>query len=237
MQGVVITIVNENKPGHGVITEQREKPNIDNDSERALIKQENRQNGISADLQALSLARSGVQAALKDTHPNQADPPMNALVGPQAAPCVGAHVSAMVPPSQNFGLPVHHMMVPYYYSPHFSAAMPYMMDRSGQDFGGAMPGPPTFPMVGPAYGPVRFPARSQDHYGGHRQVLGYPMDNRRQQVVRVTRGSQHGGGQNHNSVDVDRIRTGQDVRTTVCLSTQYCDTVKELTLFFFFFLF
>lgn len=85
------------------------------------------------------------------------------------------------------------------------------------------PMPGGMPVMGPIYTPPSTPMTMQSDYMSPRALAAYGRpDGRRQNAMRVNRSPFHVTGSHHNQVDVDRIRQGIDVRTTVssCVLTK-----------------
>ena len=75
-----------------------------------------------------------------------------------------------------------------------------------------------YPGLSPLYHAPPSPALTvQNGYSPSRTVTGYlRSDGRRQNATRVTRSPYNTSANHHNYVDINRIRDGIDVRTTVC---------------------
>lgn len=71
------------------------------------------------------------------------------------------------------------------------------------------------PIVNPMYTPTG-PMTMHGSFAGPRTIQPYGrLDNRRQHATRVSRSPYYSAANHHNHVDVNRIRDGIDVRTTV----------------------
>ncbi|KAK0629827.1 RNA recognition motif 2-domain-containing protein [Bombardia bombarda] len=81
------------------------------------------------------------------------------------------------------------------------------------------PMPGNMPMMGPMYTPPATPMMAQhSDYGSPRSLQAYGRQNeRRQNAMRVSRSPYYNAAGHHNHVDVNRIREGIDVRTTIML--------------------
>jgi hypothetical protein len=97
--------------------------------------------------------------------------------------------------------------------------MPYMFDRfsaAGQTSPLAPMSPP-YPVLGHVYQTPPSPAlTTQNNQSPSRPVSVYSrIDARRQNATRINRSPHHNAAGHHNHVDIQRIRDGIDVRTTV----------------------
>ncbi|KAK2612944.1 hypothetical protein QQS21_001055 [Conoideocrella luteorostrata] len=79
--------------------------------------------------------------------------------------------------------------------------------------------PPTYPVLGPLYHAPPSPALTvQNNFSPSRAVPGFfRPDGRRQNATRIARSPYNGSSNHHNFVDINRIREGIDVRTTIML--------------------
>ncbi|TLD28944.1 hypothetical protein PspLS_03853 [Pyricularia sp. CBS 133598] len=102
---------------------------------------------------------------------------------------------------------------------HFSVPTPYTLNRIPAQ------SPPSssiqgYPCVTPIYSSPQSPVvlSPQQELTSPRQLQGFSRpDNRRQNATRVHRSSYYNVAGHHNHVDVNRIREGTDVRTTIML--------------------
>ncbi|KAK9442821.1 meiosis protein MEI2 [Metarhizium brunneum] len=106
----------------------------------------------------------------------------------------------------------------------FVANVPYILDSlpPGSSQGSVSPITtlaPSFPVLGPLYHAPPSPALTvQSNYSPSRAVAGFfRSDGRRQNAARVTRSPYNNSTNHHNYVDINRIRDGIDVRTTIML--------------------
>lgn len=104
----------------------------------------------------------------------------------------------------------------------FVANVPYILDSlpPGSSQGSVSPITtlaPSYPVLGPLYHAPPSPALTvQSNYSPSRAVAGFfRSDGRRQNAARVTRSPYNNSTNHHNYVDINRIRDGIDVRTTV----------------------
>ncbi|KAK5988744.1 Meiosis protein mei2 [Cladobotryum mycophilum] len=115
-------------------------------------------------------------------------------------------------------------MYPFMFHSPYTPSMSYMLD-SFVPIGQANPAnpmttfPPTYPVYGSLYQTPPSPAlTAQNNYSPSRQLPGTARaDARRQNAMRVNRSSYHNIATHHNHVDINRIRDGIDVRTTIML--------------------
>jgi len=90
------------------------------------------------------------------------------------------------------------------------------MDRSPQGVAGNMTSPASVPFVGPMFTQHHVQFRGHDDYSPRRQFAAFgSIENRRQNATRIARGPHFNTANHHNHVDIERIRGGHDVRTTV----------------------
>lgn len=113
-------------------------------------------------------------------------------------------------------------MYPLMFQSPFVANVPYILDSlgSGCSQGPVSPIstlPPSYPVLGPLYHAPPSPAlTAQNNYSPSRTMNGFfRSDGRRQNAARVTRSPYNNSANHHNYVDINRIRDGIDVRTTV----------------------
>ncbi|KAK3692689.1 RNA recognition motif 2-domain-containing protein, partial [Podospora appendiculata] len=115
-------------------------------------------------------------------------------------------------------------MYPLVYS-HVPQVHRYLMEHTPTRSQSVAPLTPTLspmngnmPIVGPMYTPPSTPMTMQGDYASPRglQAYGRP-DSRRQNAMRVNRSPYFNAAGHHNHVDVNRIREGIDVRTTIML--------------------
>lgn len=108
-------------------------------------------------------------------------------------------------------------MYPLMFQPPFSPGMPYLVDRFPSHAGPMMPMSPGHSNPGPLYQTPPSPAlTSQNNQSPSRILSNYGRpDARRQNATRISRSSHHNSTSHHNHVDINRIREGIDVRTTV----------------------
>ena len=127
--------------------------------------------------------------------------------------------------------------VPLVYQTPISSSNRYVLDQTPTRGHNVAPLTPLTPMSGglsvmnsSIYTPPATPMTMQNDYTSPRsmQHFGRP-DSRRQNAMRVSRSPYHNAAGHHNHVDVNRIREGIDVRTTVSDSRTLCGKM-ELTL-------
>ncbi|KAK4216660.1 RNA recognition motif 2-domain-containing protein [Rhypophila decipiens] len=143
----------------------------------------------------------------------------NAIV-PAAAPNPAAF---SLVPQQQLAM-YHHQPVLYQTMPAQPRYLP-VMDQTPTRRGSTVPMTPltpmssgSMPMLTPIFTPPATPMTMQGEYLSPRGMQAYGRaDSRRQNALRVNRSSFHNPGGHHNHVDVNRIRDGIDVRTTIML--------------------
>ncbi|KYK54535.1 meiosis protein MEI2 [Drechmeria coniospora] len=157
-------------------------------------------------VQTLSLGKAGDG---NDQHLASVSAP--ATIRPLAAPDIRAH--------SQFA------MYPLVFQSPFATGMPYTLDSflsaNTHTHGQITPVPqisPSYPVIGPLFHSPPSPALTAHHgYSPSRQLAGFGKpDTRRQNAMRISRSSYHNVASHHNHVDINRIRDGIDVRTTVC---------------------
>ena len=113
-------------------------------------------------------------------------------------------------------------MYPMFFSPTMSTSIPYVLDSFVASPQGSTP--LSTAQITPAYRGMRSPFQTppspaltiQKSLSPSRSMNEYNrLDSRRQNALRVNRLPYQSSSSNHNHVDVDRIREGIDVRTTV----------------------
>lgn len=116
-------------------------------------------------------------------------------------------------------------MYPLMFQSPFVANVPYILDSlgSGCSQGPVSPIstlPPSYPVLGPLYHAPPSPALTvQNNYSPSRTMSGFfRSDGRRQNAARITRSPYNNSANHHNYVDINRIRDGIDVRTTVSIN-------------------
>lgn len=121
-------------------------------------------------------------------------------------------------------------MYPFMFQAPFTPAVPYMLDSSflpGAQTGSGSPltpFAPQYPIFGTLYQTPPSPAlTSHNSYSPSRTFSGAAerADARRQNAMRMSRSTYHSTTTHHNHVDINRIRDGIDVRTTVGSSSIY----------------
>ncbi|KAM6486291.1 RNA recognition motif 2-domain-containing protein [Trichoderma sp. SZMC 28011] len=117
-------------------------------------------------------------------------------------------------------------MYPFMFQAPFTPAVPYMLDSSflptAQTGSGSplTPFAPQYPIFGTLYQTPPSPAlTSHNSYSPSRTFSGAAerADARRQNAMRISRSTYHSTTTHHNHVDINRIRDGIDVRTTIML--------------------
>jgi len=119
--------------------------------------------------------------------------------------------------------PQHQLMYPVVYHNPMSGPANYVIDQTPTrrqavtSFTPMTPMSGGIPLMSPVYTPPATPmALSGGEYTSPRGMNGYGRyDGRRQNAMRVNRSPYHMTAGHHNQVDVNRIRDGIDVRTTV----------------------
>lgn len=113
-------------------------------------------------------------------------------------------------------------MYPVMFQSPFTSGMPYVLESlSPSGTQGAVtpmaPMSPPYSVVGSLYHTPPSPAlTSQNSFSPSRSLAGFRShDARRQNAMRVNRSTYHNVATHHNHVDINRIREGIDVRTTV----------------------
>lgn len=113
-------------------------------------------------------------------------------------------------------------MYPLMFQSPLLANVPYLLDTPAPGCSTSTISPmrtltPSFPVLGPVYHAPPSPALTvQNSFSPCRRIPGYlKTDGRRQNATRITRSAHLSLTNNHNFVDVMRIREGIDVRTTV----------------------
>ncbi|KAH9906439.1 RNA recognition motif 2-domain-containing protein [Xylariomycetidae sp. FL2044] len=151
---------------------------------------------LANDLQQLSLSRS----------PSVASPMRN---------------SFMTPPGRTHNLPStpSYGMVPVVYQ-RVPISPPYVLDHMPARGHNMAMAAGNYSVVSPMTSPgsLLTPEYMAPEYITPRHFHGYSrLDGRRQNAMRVQRGPHHNANNTHNQVDVNRIREGADVRTTIML--------------------
>ncbi|KKO99341.1 hypothetical protein THAR02_08551 [Trichoderma harzianum] len=117
-------------------------------------------------------------------------------------------------------------MYPFMFQTPFTPAVPYMLDSSflpaAQTGSGSplTPFAPQYPIFGTLYQTPPSPAlTAHNSYSPSRAFTGAAerADARRQNAMRISRSTYHNTTTHHNHVDINRIRDGIDVRTTIML--------------------
>lgn len=130
-------------------------------------------------------------------------------------------------PASGMQLP-HQQMAMYptvvYHGIQHSLPARYVLDHTPTRSQGISPMSPMTPMTGgmpvmaPLYTPPSTPlAFHHGDYASPRGMQPYRMDGRRQNAMRVNRSPYYNAAGHHNHVDVNKIRDGIDVRTTVSI--------------------
>ncbi|KAK1756242.1 RNA recognition motif 2-domain-containing protein [Echria macrotheca] len=140
---------------------------------------------------------------------------MSGTPQPSTGGSIGRHLQSPLGP--------HMSQQPVMYQPVLYQS-PYVLDQtptrrhSGAPVAPMTPIPGGMPMMGPIFTPPSTPLTLTSDYTSPRGMMGYGrQDNRRQYATRVNRSPYHVSGSHHNQVDVNRIRDGIDVRTTIML--------------------
>lgn len=111
-------------------------------------------------------------------------------------------------------------MLPMMIRAPYAPGMSYMMDQypSTVQASPMTPMSPSYTSLGPLYQTPPSPAlTAQNNQSPSRPMSGYNRpDARRQNATRISRSPHHNAAGHHNHVDIQRIREGIDVRTTVC---------------------
>ncbi|CAH0042940.1 unnamed protein product [Clonostachys solani] len=112
-------------------------------------------------------------------------------------------------------------MYPLMFQSPFTPGVSYVLDRlpaSGHSTP-LTPVSPSYPVIGSVYQTPPSPALTvQSNQSPSRPMPGYGrLDARRQNAARVNRSPHHNSAGHHNHVDIQRIREGIDVRTTIML--------------------
>ena len=118
-------------------------------------------------------------------------------------------------------------MYPMFFSSTVPPTIPYVLDSFVASPQGSTPH--STAQLTPGYRSMSSPFQTppspaltvQKNFSPSRSMTKYNrLDSRRQHALRVSRSPYQSSSSNHNHVDVDRIREGIDVRTTVNLSLQ-----------------
>jgi hypothetical protein len=124
---------------------------------------------------------------------------------------------APVPPNLQVQ-PQYALYQPLIYRGQFPAITPVLFDNQLARAHSASPSTASVPLLGPAYPPMTtVPALPLHHeFANPRSAQNYNrQDGRRQHAMRISRSPYYNAAGHHNHVDVNRIREGIDVRTTV----------------------
>ncbi|KAK3368202.1 RNA recognition motif 2-domain-containing protein [Podospora didyma] len=115
-------------------------------------------------------------------------------------------------------------MYPVVYHSHIPGPTRYMLDQTPTRSHSITPMSPMTPMsasvpiMAPMYTPPATPMALHSDYTSPRHMQSYARpDSRRQNAMRVNRSPFYNAAGHHNHVDVNRIRDGIDVRTTIML--------------------
>ncbi|KAI1213433.1 RNA recognition motif 2-domain-containing protein [Annulohypoxylon truncatum] len=118
-------------------------------------------------------------------------------------------------PANSFSVPQSYGMVPLMYSP-LPMSPSYVLDQGTPRSYGGMLQPSNYSLVSPSMsqqGPL-----VHSDLTTPRQFQNYGrLDGRRQNAMRISRSPYYNSANHHNHVDVNRIREGIDVRTTIML--------------------
>ncbi|KAL6862138.1 RNA recognition motif 2 domain-containing protein [Trichoderma novae-zelandiae] len=164
-----------------------------------------------------ALSASGITEALEDMSVNKrADDPDQRLGS------VSSNSSQAGQSDQHYNAPV--AMYPLMFQTPFTPAVPYMLDsflptaQTGSS-SPLTPFTPQYPIFGTVYQTPPSPAlTAQNNYSPSRTFsVAERADARRQNAMRVSRSTYHSTTTHHNHVDINRIRDGIDVRTTIML--------------------
>ncbi|RFU74171.1 meiosis mei2 [Trichoderma arundinaceum] len=164
-----------------------------------------------------SLSTSGVIEAMQEiTISKRADDPDQRLGSVCSSSSQAAQGDA------HYNAPI--AMYPFMFPTPFTPAMPYMLDSflpTAQTSSGSplTPFTPQYPLFGTLYQTPPSPAlTAQNNYSPSRTFSGAERaDARRQNAMRISRSTYHSTTTHHNHVDINRIRDGIDVRTTIML--------------------
>jgi hypothetical protein len=140
--------------------------------------------------------------------------PRHGTIGPHNA------IIPSMPPRQyqSLGIPVHSpfAMYPLVYQAPFSPGISYVMEHMTPSSAVPPATPSNFPLLGPVFPQIQSVVHLPNDFSQPRTPYSYPRaDSRRQNAARVTRSPYYNLASHHNHVDVNRIREGIDVRTTV----------------------
>lgn len=128
-------------------------------------------------------------------------------------------------PSTNIHLQSAFTMYPFMFQPSLASSMSYALERlpGTAQIGPMTPVSPAYPAMSSLYQTPPSPAStSQTNQSPSRPTPGYGrLDARRQNAMRISRSPHHSAAGHHNHVDIQRIRDGIDVRTTVSLVFWY----------------
>lgn len=126
--------------------------------------------------------------------------------------------ATMFPSSVPFGGPMHMASWPMYQWPH--AVQSPRTNYPGFIPPGSIPAasPPTFQMPTASSHPSPGPATPRKDVLGRPIQPFYRSEGRRTTAIRINRTQFSPPGPHHNHVDINRIKAGTDVRTTVCLA-------------------
>ena len=152
---------------------------------------------LATALQGMSLTNVSDEPAPRKTGTNE--------ITPRIAPATGVRFQPTVP------------MYPFLFPPPFSPGMPYFVDRIPSQTTPMTPMSPGHSAMGPLYQTPPSPALTSHNSQSPSRVLsnyGRP-EARRQNAARISRSPHHNATSHHNHVDINRIREGIDVRTTV----------------------
>ncbi|KAI1454988.1 RNA recognition motif 2-domain-containing protein [Annulohypoxylon moriforme] len=140
--------------------------------------------------------------------------PANSLLSTPARPTL---------PANSFSVPQSYGMVPLMYSP-LSMSPSYVLDQGTPRTYGNMLQPSNYSLVSPAMSQQSslvstelMTPRQFQNYGRMDGRMDSRLDGRRQNAMRISRSPYYNSANHHNHVDVNRIREGIDVRTTIML--------------------
>ncbi|KAI0883439.1 RNA recognition motif 2-domain-containing protein [Annulohypoxylon maeteangense] len=132
--------------------------------------------------------------------------PANSLLTTPARPTI---------PANSFSVPQSYGMVPLMYSP-LSMSPSYVLDQGTPRTYGSVLQPSNYSLVSPAMSQHNSLASTDLMTPRQFQNIGR-LDGRRQNAMRISRSPYYNSANHANHVDINRIREGTDVRTTIML--------------------
>jgi hypothetical protein len=132
--------------------------------------------------------------------------PLVSTPGRSVTSSIGMHL-----PHQQFAL------CPVVYHSNLPGAPGYLLEQTPTRSQSVVSMATHLPTLSPMFTPPATPLTNNSDYGSPRAVQTYSLrqDGRRQNAMRVNRSPYYNAATHHNHVDVNRIREGIDVRTTV----------------------